>query len=122
MRKTEMLACSCCGQPTRGRQHWNQDRGYGLCDECVPFVSDENSKDYIEETYGKPGVNYLLKKPGKKIPSIAYVFKFQDGTFYGVNAYKVKWIGEACLFRNDSYQATLVKMENAAVQAIKIEV
>lgn len=34
-RKLTTLTCCCCGNGTKGRQWWNRDTGYGLCDECI---------------------------------------------------------------------------------------
>lgn len=34
---TEYLECCCCGNGTRGRQWWNRDTGYGLCDDCISY-------------------------------------------------------------------------------------
>lgn len=31
------LTCCCCGTSTKGRQWWNRDTGYGLCDSCIAF-------------------------------------------------------------------------------------
>lgn len=32
------MRCCCCGGGTRGRQWWNRDTGFGLCDECIDDV------------------------------------------------------------------------------------
>lgn len=36
--KGTYLRCCCCGGGTRGRQWWNRDIGFGLCDDCIAFV------------------------------------------------------------------------------------
>lgn len=33
------LTCCCCGSGTKGRQWWNRDTGYGLCDDCIEYCS-----------------------------------------------------------------------------------
>lgn len=35
------LCCCCCGNATRGRQWWNRDCGFGLCDRCISFARVE---------------------------------------------------------------------------------
>lgn len=52
------LGCACCGKHTYGRQWWNQDTGYGLCVECIPFVSQRSTPEHMLETYGVRGVHY----------------------------------------------------------------
>ena len=34
-RVIEYLTCCCCGCLTKGRQWWNRDTGYGLCNGCI---------------------------------------------------------------------------------------
>lgn len=34
-KRLETLICCCCGRYTKGRQWWNRDTGYGLCDDCI---------------------------------------------------------------------------------------
>src|SRR6185503_3800288 len=50
-RKTrpKRLICSCCGESCIGRQWWNRDTGYGLCDRCVPFV--RSSRGMTEDEF-----------------------------------------------------------------------
>ena len=69
--KIKRLLCACCGAPLMGRQHWNQDTGYGLCDPCVPFVSRNTSQEEVEEAYGKPGIHYLITDEEKHEPKKA---------------------------------------------------
>jgi len=58
------LTCTCCGQPTRGRQWWNQDAGYGLCLKCaVKIIESRDYKDdykAFELTYGKIGYHHSI--------------------------------------------------------------
>lgn len=51
------LQCGCCGERTKGKQHWNQDTGYGLCPRCVKFLIDRSELDELKG-YGKAGVNF----------------------------------------------------------------
>lgn len=53
------LTCGCCGEAALGKQHWNQDTGFGLCARCVPVIAN-NPRAGEEELrgYGTAGVNY----------------------------------------------------------------
>lgn len=51
------LQCSCCGGRTKGKQHWNQDTGYGLCPKCVHWFIERGSLDELKG-HGTPGVNF----------------------------------------------------------------
>lgn len=52
------LTCCCCGESTIGRQWWNRDTGFGLCADCIPFVSRGESAEGLQSTYGTRGVHY----------------------------------------------------------------
>jgi hypothetical protein len=53
------LYCSCCGQPTLGRQWWNRDKGYGLCSGCAKGLRDKGDLE-IYINYGTRGVHYEI--------------------------------------------------------------
>lgn len=56
------LGCACCGGCLRGRQWWNQDTGYGICDGCIEFVRKRGmSENDIRDTYGFEGVHWGIK-------------------------------------------------------------
>ena len=61
MDKPKPLECAQCGNITLGRQWWNQDKGYGLCNRCA---NEEKScpiaSEAIPHNYGKEGKHYLL--------------------------------------------------------------
>lgn len=61
------LICSCCGAPTLGRQWWNRDTGYGICDDCVDFVQAPRTEGAESSGYGIAGTHYLAEggKPWK---------------------------------------------------------
>jgi hypothetical protein len=61
-RKIISLYCACCGKITRGRQWWNQDKGYGLCSECNTWIRKTETDEYVNFTYGKDGYNYNIKE------------------------------------------------------------
>lgn len=61
------LGCNCCGNAMRGRQWWNRDTGYGMCDECIvyvrthrPFGRDPMSEAESLECYGIDGVHFNI--------------------------------------------------------------
>lgn len=60
MRKRE-LECSCCGQYAgHWVQHWNRDKGYGICVPCIENIKVRHPYENIESSYGKENVNYGL--------------------------------------------------------------
>lgn len=58
--KAVQLKCSCCGDLTAGRQWWNRDKGYGLCDRCVPFAKNRMNDIEFSQCYGISGNHYNL--------------------------------------------------------------
>ena len=54
------LTCSCCGSTTSGRQWWNRDAGYGLCEQCEQWILTRESPEYVHDCYGVRGVHYAL--------------------------------------------------------------
>lgn len=65
--------CTCCGEyprPSRP-QWWNQDRGFGICDDCAgsilhlqghkPLGKYPMDRTEFEECYGKDGTHYYLR-------------------------------------------------------------
>lgn len=58
--KPTRLTCACCGSETRGRQWHNRDKGYGLCPDCIEFVSKNETPEAVESMYGKRGTHYDL--------------------------------------------------------------
>ena len=54
----EPLLCSCCDGLTYGRQWWNRDAGFGLCVDCVDFVSRGQTPEWVLDSYGERGVHY----------------------------------------------------------------
>ena len=62
------LRCACCGTMTRGRQFWNQDTGYGLCDKCHDWIASRapmhgTSPEEMARTYGEPGNHVKIGAP-----------------------------------------------------------
>lgn len=57
----QALECCCCGGGTRGRQWWNRDTDYGICERCVQDCRDRGeSEQQIRDYYGVRGVHYDL--------------------------------------------------------------
>ncbi len=55
------LTCCCCGGSTLGRQWWNRDTGYGLCDTCAQELPTRGTTpEEMHQLYGKAGIHYLL--------------------------------------------------------------
>lgn len=49
--RARRLLCACCGAVTSGRQWWNRDTGYGLCDACIP-ANSHSGADMTELEFG----------------------------------------------------------------------
>lgn len=55
------LSCCVCGASTKGRQWWNRDTGYGLCEKCAddPRVTSQGAET-MRSYYGVRGVHYCV--------------------------------------------------------------
>lgn len=62
-RRPVMLDCCVCGGGSHGRQWWNRDDGYGICDRCAPEQAEIEGPKRMESLYGVQGVHYLLDAP-----------------------------------------------------------
>ncbi len=58
-RKLKWLTCCCCGLDHKGRQWYNRDTGYGLCNNCAVELEEETSAANMKECYGIKGIHYL---------------------------------------------------------------
>jgi hypothetical protein len=56
------LLCACCGGRTLGRQWWNQDTGYGVCERCADWIEKRHGREYVVDAYGEHGVHHSLGK------------------------------------------------------------
>lgn len=58
------LYCACCGGIAgRYEQWWNQDKGYGICINCVAWLRNgRETEEYIKDCYGIEGINFGLPK------------------------------------------------------------
>lgn len=56
------LICCCCGRGTRGKQWWNRDTGFGLCDDCIDYVGASNIDPGQKHSYyGIRGIHWDIK-------------------------------------------------------------
>jgi len=56
------LTCCCCGESTRGRQWWNRDNGFGVCNNCVTRQLERGeTAENIESYYGIKGTHYTIQ-------------------------------------------------------------
>jgi len=55
LQPTEYLTCCCCGSETAGRQWWNRDTGFGLCQDCIKL----NGVDSV--AYGKTADSFGVR-------------------------------------------------------------
>lgn len=55
------LICSCCGGATKGRQWFNRDKGYGLCNGCIDLCTRNETKQSAQSIYGVSGIHYNLE-------------------------------------------------------------
>ena len=60
--KVRSLTCCCCGNGTQGRQWWNRDTGYGLCESCAENLPTKHGvpPEEMHDLYGVRGVHYDL--------------------------------------------------------------
>jgi hypothetical protein len=56
------LTCCCCGEATQGRQWYNRDTGFGLCEKCIPYVSRKQSPEEVLSCYGRQGYHFDVKE------------------------------------------------------------
>jgi hypothetical protein len=61
MKTIKSLYCACCDREARGRQFFNQDRGYGLCKRCADRIEKCEGLEYVESCYGKKGIHHSIK-------------------------------------------------------------
>ena len=54
------LTCCCCTGETRGRQWYNRDTGYGLCDKCADWIERNENLLTMHQNYGIPGIHYRV--------------------------------------------------------------
>ena len=53
------LSCCCCGGDAgRWAQHWNRDRGYGICRTCIEGPYSCSGPIELTSLFGTEGVNY----------------------------------------------------------------
>lgn len=64
------LSCTCCGEGLQGRDWWNQEPGYGLCDDCVPLCCGHIEPGQESETYGVAGVHFLIAQDERDNPPL----------------------------------------------------
>jgi hypothetical protein len=58
-KKGSYLRCCHCGNGTRGRQWWNRDTGFGLCDDCIEFAGVASVPvGGVASSYGVRGVHW----------------------------------------------------------------
>lgn len=64
------LSCTCCGDGLQGRDWWNQEPGYGLCDKCVEFCGAPTKLGEYSQTYGVAGIHFLISQEEKENPPL----------------------------------------------------
>ena len=53
------LTCCCCGERTIGRQWWNRDTGFGLCQSCAKWIRTRGTGPQdMHSLYGDEGYHY----------------------------------------------------------------
>jgi len=54
------LQCGCCGGEARGRQWWNQDKGYGMCSNCIKWIREKGkeTEEEIRQCYGIEHIHF----------------------------------------------------------------
>lgn len=63
------MTCTCCGESLQGREWWNQEPGYGLCDRCATRHAGTKPGEE-SSTYGVHGVHYLISEEERDNPPL----------------------------------------------------
>lgn len=64
------LSCTCCGDGLRGRDWWNQEPGYGLCDCCVSLCCGTIEPGQESSIYGVAGIHFLIPNEERDNPPL----------------------------------------------------
>lgn len=64
MSPVNYLTCCCCGNETLGRQWWNRDTGYGLCNRCFK-INGITEKTTYHEYFGQRGIHWDIPDQDK---------------------------------------------------------
>ena len=79
------LRCSCCGERCAGRQWWNQDNGFGLCERCVEYSLFQcRSPPDLRRSYGVPGRHWAVPLHSDCKPKDLVGWKDDEGWHRGV--------------------------------------
>ena len=58
----QTLTCCCCGEGTQGRQWYNRDAGFGLCEKCADWIKGRGTSDEeMVSLYGHRGEHYAVR-------------------------------------------------------------
>ena len=101
-----ILTCGCCGERAPGKQHWNQDKGFGLCPRCVPAILN-NPRAGLDELkgYGTPGVNFAAPLARDCAPGMLVAWKTvaDDGEYHGYHVGTLKeWDNGTAIVRTEA--------------------
>lgn len=59
----QYLTCCCCGNGLFGRQWWNRDDGFGICNGCIAWQRNRDvSEAELQNLYGKEGLHWNLSQ------------------------------------------------------------
>lgn len=56
--RVRWLSCCVCGAGTRGRQWWNRDTGFGICETCADEQAARETPERHKDLYGQRGVHF----------------------------------------------------------------
>lgn len=59
--KPRRLTCCCCGESTIGRQWWDRDTGYGICNRCADQQAVREDAETMRSYYGERGRHYAVE-------------------------------------------------------------
>lgn len=59
---TRRLQCACCGASVLGRQWWNRDKGFGVCQRCAKETIQREGEEATVRLYGRRGEHWSVNE------------------------------------------------------------
>jgi hypothetical protein len=110
-------SCACCGQYTKGKQWWNRDTGFGVCEKCFIQSVERDGPAYSVSCYGHPGIHHSLAPvPEQTRKSMGKEFKVRLITPSQAVANLFCHLNQDCSVFDASNPSAIVICENAEIK------